>query len=157
MRTPLLYNLTLTFVWVALTGSFNLLNFLFGYVVGYFLLRLSLGASSHRYFLFIPRLLSFMMYFLTELIKANIQVAIDVVTPPFYMTPGIVAVPLAAKTDAEISLLANLITLTPGTLSLDVSDDRSVLYVHVMYLKDAETFVEEIKNGFEMRLLKLMR
>lgn len=157
MRTPLLYNLTLTFVWVALTGSFNLLNFLFGYVVGYFLLRLSLGASSHRYFLFIPRLLSFMMYFLAELIKANIQVAIDVVTPPFYMTPGIVAVPLAAKTDAEISLLANLITLTPGTLSLDVSDDRSVLYVHVMYLKDAETFVEEIKNGFEMRLLKLMR
>ena len=83
--------------------------------------------------------------------------AYDVVTPKFYMTPGIVRVPLEAETNLEITLLANLITLTPGTLSLDVSDDRKVLYVHAMYLKDKQAFIDDIKNGFEKRLLEILR
>jgi len=53
--------------------------------------------------------------------------------------------------------LANLITLTPGTLSLDVSDDRKVLYVHAMYINDREQFVQSIKQGFERRLLEILR
>jgi multicomponent Na+:H+ antiporter subunit E len=73
------------------------------------------------------------------------------------MKPGIVEVPLEAKTSLEITLLANLISLTPGTLSLDVSDDRKVLYVHAMYIDDKASFVKSIKNGFEKRLLAIMR
>jgi multicomponent Na+:H+ antiporter subunit E len=73
------------------------------------------------------------------------------------MTPGIVRVPLDVKTDFEITLLANLISLTPGTLSLDVSEDRKVLYVHTMYVGDKDKFIEGIKSGFERRLLKLLR
>jgi len=68
-----------------------------------------------------------------------------------------VAVPLDARSDMEITLLANLITLTPGTLSLDVSDDRSVLYVHGMFVEDAQLMREQIKNGFERRVLELLR
>jgi multicomponent Na+:H+ antiporter subunit E len=64
---------------------------------------------------------------------------------------------LEAKTSLEITLLANLISLTPGTLSLDVSDDRKVLYVHAMYIDDKASFVNSIKNGFEKRLLAIMR
>lgn len=157
MRKPLLLNIILTFVWVALTGEYSKANFLLGLVLGFIALRFALGKSGKRYFLFVPRLLGFMAYFIYEMIKSNLQVAADVVTPPFYMKPGIVAVPLDAKTDAEIGLLANLITLTPGTLSLDVSEDRSVLYVHVMYLFDEKQFVDGIKQGFERRLLNLMR
>jgi multicomponent Na+:H+ antiporter subunit E len=107
-------------------------------------------APSHK-------LIAFVFYFLYELIKANIQVAIDVITPPFYMTPGIVKVPLTANTDVEITLLANLISLTPGTLSLDVSDDKTVLYVHVMYITDEQAFIDSVKNGFEKRLLNILR
>ena len=70
---------------------------------------------------------------------------------------AIVAVPLDAKTDAEITMLANLITVTPGSFSLEVSADRSVLYVHAMYVDDPETFRREIKNGFERRVLELLR
>jgi multicomponent Na+:H+ antiporter subunit E len=157
MRTALIYHLLLSLVWMALTGGFSLANFVFGAVVCFFLLRLVMGVSSQRYFTLLPRALGFVGYFLYELLKANIQVAADVITPPFYMKPGIVGVPLTAETDTEISLLANLITLTPGTLSLDVSDDRKTLYVHVMYLKDEAAFIESVKNGFEKRLLSIMR
>jgi len=84
-------------------------------------------------------------------------VAYDVITPTFYMKPGIVAIPLSAETDLEITLLANLISLTPGTLSLDISDDRKVLYVHGMFINDKDEFIEGVKSGFERRLLEIMR
>lgn len=158
MRTPLILNLMLTFVWVALTGSFAFVNFFFGFAVSFFILRLVVpNDGGKRYFTFVPKLIAFVFFFLYELIKANIQVAIDVITPPFYMTPGIVKVPLTASTDVEITLLANLISLTPGTLSLDVSDDKKVLYVHVMYITDEAAFIDSVKNGFEKRLLNIMR
>ena len=73
------------------------------------------------------------------------------------MKPGIVAIPLDAKTDLEITFLANLITLTPGTLSLDCSEDRKTLYIHSMYIDDLEKFRAEIKNTLEKRLLEVMR
>jgi multicomponent Na+:H+ antiporter subunit E len=75
------------------------------------------------------------------------------------MRPGVVAIPLDARTDAEITLLANLITLTPGTLSLDVSSDRRMLYIHVMYIDndDLEEVRRKIKAGFERRVLEVLR
>jgi len=73
------------------------------------------------------------------------------------MRPGILAVPLDAQSDAEITLLANLLTLTPGTLSLDVSPDRRFLYVHIMYITDADATRRRIKDGFERRVLEVLR
>ena len=54
-------------------------------------------------------------------------------------------------------MLANLITLTPGTLTLDVAPDRKSLYVHAMFVDDPEQIRAEIKNGMERRLLEVMR
>ena len=76
-------------------------------------------------------------------------------TPQQRMRPAIVAIPLDVRRDFEITLLANLITLTPGTLSLDVSSDKRVLYVHSMYVDDIDAFRREIKNGFERRVKEL--
>ena len=64
---------------------------------------------------------------------------------------------LEARTELEITLLANLISLTPGTLVIDVSDDRKVMYIHGMYLEDREKFIESIKDGLEKPLLSIMR
>ena len=151
-------NLLLTVIWMALTGRFELLNFLFGFVLSFFILWLiSRKSDDKKYFERLPKMISFIFYFLKELIVANMQVAYDVITPTFYMKPGIVRYPLDAKTDLEITLLANLITLTPGTLSLDVSHDKKVLYLHAMYIKDKEEFILSIKNGLEKRLLSLLR
>ena len=160
MRTQFLSNIILTFIWVALTGSFALANFIFGFGLSFFILWLisrSTDITDRKYFVLLPRLFSFILFFIYELIKANIQVAYDVATIKFYMKPGIVSVPLDVKTDLEITLLANLISLTPGTLSLDVSDDKKVLYVHAMYITDKQEFINSVKNGFEKRLLSILR
>jgi multicomponent Na+:H+ antiporter subunit E len=69
--------------------------------------------------------------------------------------PGIVAIPLDVEGDAAIVLLANLITLTPGAFSLDVSGDRRVLFIHTLYADDA--FRREIKEGFERRVIEVLR
>ena len=73
------------------------------------------------------------------------------------MKPGVIGIPIEAKTDLEITVLANLITMTPGTLSLDISPDRKTLYVHAMYIHDPEELRRDIKENFEPRVLALLR
>lgn len=160
MKTKFLSNILLTLIWVFLTGGYEFNNFLFGFVLSFIILWILSGVEdkgNKKYFKIVPRIISFILFFIWELTKANIQVAYEVITPKFSMKPGIVAIPLDAKTDLEITLLANLITLTPGTLALDVSTDRSVLYVHGMYVMNKKEFITDIKQGFEKRLLEILR
>jgi multicomponent Na+:H+ antiporter subunit E len=72
------------------------------------------------------------------------------------MKPGILAIPLDVTRDSEILLLAMLINLTPGSVALDVSDDRKVMYVHVMYIDSPDAARLEIKHGFERRVRELL-
>jgi multicomponent Na+:H+ antiporter subunit E len=151
-------NLLLAITWVSMTGHFSVENLMVGFVIGYIallLLQRALGPSP--YFARVGRLVGFGAYYLVELVRANLRVAYDVVTPRHHMQPGIVAIPLEARTNVEITLLANLITMTPGSLSVDVSDDRSVLYVHSMFMPDPEGFRTTIKDDFERRVLELLR
>ncbi len=149
-------NIILALTWAMLNGEINSGNIIAGFIIGYIILYVAqraLGAPS--YFGKISRLIQFVAFFSVELVKSNIKVASDVLTKHNYMKPRIIAVPLDAKTDAEITLLANLISLTPGSLSLDVSNDKKVIYVHVMYAEDADAAKREIKNGLERWVLKL--
>lgn len=158
MRGKFLANILLTIIWVFLTGSFAIVNFIFGFIISFLILWIiSSRDEENKYVRLIPKLISFILFFLWEVVKANIQVAYEVITPTNNMKPGIVKIPLDAKTNIEITLLANLITLTPGTLSLDVSEDKKVLYVHSMYVNDKQEFIDDIKNGFERRLLSILR
>ncbi len=154
----LILNIGLALAWAALTGQFNPANLAIGAVLGYaalFVSRRAIGPST--YFIKVRQVLSFVGFFIRELVVANLRVAYDVLTPGFAMHPRIVAVPLDARTDAEITALSYLISLTPGSLSLDVSTDRRVLFVHAMYAEDAEACRREIKDGLERRLLAVMR
>jgi multicomponent Na+:H+ antiporter subunit E len=152
-----LLNVLLALAWGALTGQLTTSNLLVGFVLGYILLRM-LGRGSERsaYVVKVRQVLGFALFFLWELFKANLRVTFEVLTVQHHMRPGVVAIPLDVKTDQEITLLANLITLTPGTLSLDVSTDRRVLYVHGMYIDDPDEFARSIKEGFERRVLEVM-
>lgn len=145
-------------IWVFLTGSYELSSFAFGFFIG-FLIMWIIGSQrgGNKYVRIIPRIISFIFYFLYEVIVANLQVAYEVMTPNLYVKPGIIRIPLDVETNVEISLLANLITLTPGTLSIDVSDDKKALYVHSMYVEDKDKFIRDIKNGFERRILLITR
>ena len=99
------------------------------------------------------------LFYLKELVAASLRVAYEVLTPKDHMKPAVVAIPLDAETDLEITLLANFITLTPGTLSIDVSKDRKTLYVHEVYVEagDIEKVKKQIKGGFEKKILKITR
>ncbi|MGP9832975.1 Na+/H+ antiporter subunit E [Marinobacter sp. NSM] len=152
------WNVCLALAWVALSGSFTAWNLFAGLAFGYLALMVlqkhvpALKGYSRR----LPRLISFSLFFIKELIKANFRVAYDVATPVWYMKPGVIAFEMEAHTDAEIMFLSSFISLTPGTLSLDVSDDRRVLYIHAMFLQDEEQLRKDLKE-LEFRILKIMR
>jgi multicomponent Na+:H+ antiporter subunit E len=158
VTTMLAGNLVLALAWVAMSGQFSAENLAVGFAFGYlslFLLQRATGPSP--YFAKAGRLVTFVAFYLVELVRANLRVAYDVITPRHHMHPGIVAIPLEARTSVEITLLANLITMTPGSLTVDVSDDRSVIYVHSMFMSDPDAFRDTIKGSFERRVLELLR
>lgn len=152
-------NILLTLLWAGLFGQFTLETLATGFVVSYGLLYFVMrGQAGHdSYFGKVPRLLRFVGYYLWELVQSNAIIAYDVLTPVHYMKPGVIGIPIDAKTNIEITVLANLITMTPGTLSLDVSEDRKTLYVHAMYIRDPEELRRSIKHNLERRVLALLR
>jgi multicomponent Na+:H+ antiporter subunit E len=153
-----LVNIFLALGFSALLGRLNLSGFIAGFVVGYLALWLSKPLYGKTgYFERLPKVLGLITYFGKELLISNLKVLWDVITPRHISRPGIIALPLDARTDAEIMLVANLISLTPGTLSLDLSEDRRLLYIHVMFLGDIERTRREIKQGLERRVLEVMR
>ena len=151
-------HLSLALAWSLLQGSITTVNLTVGFVFGYlFLAWLAPNEEIRRYVRRLPQAISFTLFYFKEVVLSTLRVALDVITPATYRRPGIIAMPLDAKTDAEIALLSNLITFTPGTLSLDVSADKKVLYVHCMFLGDPDRDREALKEGLERRVLELLR
>lgn len=154
MNTALLV-IVLALIWGGITGNFSGLNILFGGMiasVAVLILRDSL--SSPHALRRLRRIVSLLVLFLYELLVSAVRVAMVVLRPNLKaaVRPAIIAVPLTVKSDAEITLLANMITLTPGTLSVDVSPDKTVLYVHALRMEDRKAMIEDIANGFEKKV-----
>jgi multicomponent Na+:H+ antiporter subunit E len=150
--------LLLAFAWVALTGDASPGNALFALGLAALALVVARpldpgGRARVRW----TRLPGFVLYFAWQVLIANARVARAVLAPLPRLRPGIVAVPLTLERDAEIALLANLITLTPGTLSIEVSEDRRTLYVHALGVSDAEAVRAEVRAGFERRIKEVLR
>ena len=155
----LLGNILLALAWAALQGEFSLRTLVTGQVLGYLiLLALVRGGvlSTSPYIGRVHRVIGLAAFFFWELMKANLRLALDVATPRYHMKPGIIALPLDATTDSQILLLSMLINTTPGSVALDVSPDRKTLYVHVMYMDTPDAAREEIKKGFERRVLEVL-
>lgn len=93
--------------------------------------------------------------YLKEMVKSSVAVARAAFARDPQVSPAIIAVPIALRTDLAISALANLVSLTPGTNSLHVSEDRSTLYVHCLDAPSAEQIVDKIKNTFERYLQEI--
>lgn len=151
--------LTIVFAlgWAAATGSFSLPNLLLGAVVA------AAGLFVVRHYVTRPnllpralRIIALAVTFVRELILSAMRVARLVIRPDLntHIRPALIAFPLTAKTDAEITLLANLLTLTPGTLSVDVSDDRQYLFIHAIHLTDRDAFIKELAEGFERQVME---
>lgn len=98
------------------------------------------------------RFLWFVAYYITELVMSSLYVAYDIITPKKLTQPGIVEVPVSLNNETAIIAYANLISMTPGSLTMDMSSDKKKIYVHAMYLYDREKFISKMKNQLERRI-----
>jgi len=150
--------IVLALIWASITGNFSLPNILLGIAVSIFaLFFIRKEFAPPVYLLKIQRAFSLALLFLYELALSAFRVSALVLSPNLKskLKPGIIAFPLRVTTDVQITLLANLITLTPGTLSIDVSKDRKFLYVHAISVPDKQALIDDIANGFEAKIIEV--
>jgi multicomponent Na+:H+ antiporter subunit E len=153
----LLGSILLALAWAALQGDITLVNLLVGYGIGYIILALLAkgGVMPSTLASRTARAAALAGFFVWELLLANVRVAVDVLRPRTTIRPAVVAIPLDVTSDGEILLLSMLINITPGSVTIDLSEDRRTLYVHVMHMASAEASRREIKQGFERRVKRL--
>lgn len=154
-----LMNLLLALLWASLQ-MFHPVDLVGGFIIGYALIWLTrdwLGEEARRYTRWIPTFVGFLLYYFKELLVSALEVTVALFSDQSTLKPGIIALPLTAKTDLEIVLLNNLLIFTPGTLGVHLSKDRQTLYVHIINVPDADTARDKIKTGLERRLLEVLR
>lgn len=149
-------HLIITALWVLMTHDATAFNILVGLVVGYLILTIYSLAFHKRYHARLPMSIWLLFYFHYELFSSSFKVLWDIVSPGYSHTPGFIAMPLAAKTPLEIFFTANMISLTPGTLSIALSDDLETLYIHAMFIDDKEQTIADLKS-YESTILKAFR
>lgn len=144
-------NLILTLAWATFFGDFGLITLVSGFLLGTFILWLlqPLIGVSHGYHLRVWYWIKLAVLFLYELVVSSVEVLWDIVTPRHRARPAIIEMPLDVQSDAGILLVTNLISLTPGTLSLDVSPDRKSVSIHAMFADDPEAVCAVLKSGME--------
>ncbi|MCW5982516.1 MAG: Na+/H+ antiporter subunit E [Bryobacteraceae bacterium] len=103
------------------------------------------------------RILLFFPWFVWELSLATLRVARDMILPLRKLTPGVVAIPVSGRPDWQITVIANLITLTPGTLSLDVSPDRRWLFIHTINMPTPQGLRRAMEGGLIRRLDRIFQ
>ena len=149
----LLGSILLALAWAALQGEVTPVNLVVGYAIGYAILALLAkgGVMPSTLASRTGHALGLAGFFAWELLVANFRVAADVLRGN-RIEPAVVGIPLDVTTDGEILLLSMLINITPGSVTIDLSEDRQTLYVHVMHMKSADETRREIKDGFERRV-----
>ncbi|HHY59516.1 MAG TPA: Na+/H+ antiporter subunit E [Clostridia bacterium] len=156
MAASFIFNIFVALVWTFLKGEFNLVNLVWGYILGAGILFLFPRIPPGK--VYTKKILGFIdlaLVFLVELWKANVAVLKQVCKGTVHPPSGIVAYPLEVKSDWGITVLANLITLTPGTISMEVSPDRKTLYIHTLEIEDPQAVIDGIKQSFERRILEV--
>ena len=151
MINLLVLNIVLAIAWAALMGSFTLASLGVGFVIGSIFIYLTgaLYPGTGRYFSRSVKWAKLVLLFLYELVVSSIDVAREVLTTQNKARPGIISIPLTVRDETDIFLLTNMISLTPGTLSLDVTEDRETLYIHAMFADDPDSIRTQIREGME--------
>ena len=154
-----LLNLFLAISWMLVLGNYSRMGFFSGFIMGFMALWLmrALYRKQSSYFQKTWSMLYLIVFFSKELFLSSIKVFWDIVTPPMNSNPDMIEMKLDAKTDLEIMLVANFISLTPGTLSIDLNKNKTKLRIHAMFVDDKEKLIASIKNGIEKRLLDVLR
>ncbi|WP_129633135.1 Na+/H+ antiporter subunit E [Candidatus Oscillochloris fontis] len=162
----LVLNLLLAIIWLVLQTSFTWADFVVGMLVGFVIIGMTESALTWQrpfsdkqikisYVGRVITVIRFIGFVIGAIIKSNLDVAWLVLNPRAEYQPGIVGVPLDIQSDLGITLMAIVITLTPGTITLDVSSDRRTMYIHAMNVRDPDALRAEIKGEFERRVMEI--
>jgi multicomponent Na+:H+ antiporter subunit E len=100
-------------------------------------------------------IVKFLISFIWQMFLANIRVAYYILVPGAIAKPGVISYPLHCTSDAQITVFAVTLSLTPGTLALDVSDDKKHLYIHAMSIDDKKHLIDEIKRHLEQPIMRI--
>ncbi|WP_152656323.1 Na+/H+ antiporter subunit E [Oceanobacillus sp. CFH 90083] len=158
MPFQILINVMLAVLWMFLQNEYTFVSFLFGYIIGILILIVIRRFLKFDFYLKkVWAIIKLIYLFMIELIKANIDVVKVVLKPKQDHKPGIVAVRTHLESDFEISMLAALITLTPGTISMDFSDDSKTIYVHSIDVPDKEAMIKDIQDSFEKAIMEVTK
>ncbi|KAA9023987.1 Na+/H+ antiporter subunit E [Niallia endozanthoxylica] len=158
MAFQMLLNVVLAFLWMFIKVSYDPISFIKGYIFGLLVIFVLRRYFHSRFYLF--RLWSFVkliFLFIKELVLSNISIVKIVLKPNLDMRPAIFAMETELTEDWQITLLSSLITLTPGTLVIDVSEDNKTLFIHAMNIGEIEDEINSIKNSFEKAILEVSR
>ncbi|EOD4513414.1 Na+/H+ antiporter Mnh1 subunit E [Staphylococcus aureus] len=150
MAVQLVLNFIIAVFWLFVTNSYTTNNFVLGFIFGLVLVYLLHRVLPGRFYVItLYRIIKLVIIFLIELIKANFDVLKIIIKPSIKNEPGFFVYHTNLKKDWQIVLLSNLITLTPGTVVLGVSDDRTKIYIHAIDFSTKEQEVESIKTSLE--------
>ncbi len=145
-------------MWMFLSESYSVPSFFAGYLLGILLLfLLRRFIPDTFYFRRVVKIVSLIFLFIKELLSSNIEIVKLVYSPKPNFEPAIFELPTELKSNWEITLLANLISLTPGTLSVAVSRDNTKLFIHGMDIHDNNEAIDSIKNTFEKAIMEVTR
>lgn len=153
---PLL-TLLMAVVWILLQGEFTAGMAVFGIILGIIITRLTAVWWPDRPVqIRVSKVLSYMVLVIWDILVANVEVAWIVLTKPnSKLRPAWIVVPLDLVKPEAITVLAGTITLTPGTVSADLSDEGRSLLVHVLHTEDPDALRDDIKNRYERRLKEI--
>ncbi|MDV6378926.1 Na+/H+ antiporter subunit E [Sporosarcina sp. GW1-11] len=159
MAFQILLNFFIAVVWMFMTSSLTPSTFIIGYIIGLLMIIMTRRYFKHRLYVWrIWSAVKLTSIFLKELVMSNISVLLLVIKPDLSkMQPMIFALPTELEHDWEITLLSSLITLTPGTMVIHVSDDQRTLYIHAIDVDDVDEAIDSIKNTFEKAIMEVSR
>lgn len=158
MAFQLLLNFILAFVWMFLSSNYSLSGFLIGYILGLICLLIVKKMLPGRfYFSKVWAAIYLTLLFLKELILANIAVMKVVLRPKLDIQPAFFKYETKLTKEWEITLLSSLITLTPGTVVVHLSDDSKTLYIHAIDSDDVEETIVSIRDSFEKAIMEVSR
>lgn len=156
MALFLVLNLFIAFFYIILIGGSGTVDLIVGFVLGVLVLSFVEPDYGRR----VGRVPIFVVTVLWQVLVSALTVAYYVLRPGTVFRQGVVAVPLEVNQPLEITVLASVITLTPGTISVNLgrdAEDRQVLFVHALMLDDPDALRAQIKNTFERQILGISR
>lgn len=150
-------HIVLALLWCMMHNTFHPVTFIIGYLLAWATTSMFKVISQYKpYRMNVWEGIKLFFVFVREMIIANFQIAYIIISPRMNIRPGLIEYPLDIRNDGAIVLLANMISLTPGTLSVDISSDRKYIYVHAMVMETPDQLKKQIKETFERRIQRML-